>query len=133
MPIDNIKINKLFASTDFDPVNFLSESNVEDVYTIRNIRLLSLFIFDIFIAIGFTVTLIFIGVAALNYVQSGTKPENRSKANNAILWAVIGLAVVLISGSIRYVIVQTLGLDSVDLPAATPTPPYLDPANPGPQ
>lgn len=125
----------LLASTqqvDFLPDELLTTSDtpiqVSESFTGLDIIWVS--VMNLFIGIGFAIALVALGIAILGYVQSGGSPESRKKANNAILWALIGMCIIIVASSIRTALINTLGLESVDIPSP---PPYLDPDNSGPQ
>jgi len=76
---------------------------------------------NVLMGVGVSLSVIFIGLAGLRYLSSGSNPDNVDQAKSALTYSIVALLISIGAVAAKYILINNiLGVDQVDLVNATP-------------
>jgi len=91
-------------------------SGVTRVDTFETVAGILIFVFNVALGIGISITLINIVYGFFSYVTSTGEPAAVKKAYNSVTWSVIGLSIALGSWAFKSIVIGMLGATLSDTP-----------------
>lgn len=71
---------------------------------------------NVAMGVGFSVSVIFVAMAGLRYLSSGSNPDNLDRAKRALTWAIVAMVLSLGAVAVKIIIVNGLmGASSPEL------------------
>lgn len=76
---------------------------------------------NLLMGVGVSLSVIFIGLAGLRYLSSGSNPDNVDQAKRALTYSIVALVLSIGAVAIKYILLNSiLGVTHDDLVNATP-------------
>ncbi|MBD3365839.1 hypothetical protein GF360_00680 [candidate division WWE3 bacterium] len=77
---------------------------------------------NLFMGVGISLSIIFIGLAGIRFVTAGGNPDNMERARHSLTYAIVALVLSVGAIALKYIIVNSiLGVSGGDLEGAVPT------------